>query len=156
MADLLECVIQIKGLADTPRRLAATRAQVPEDRWRVRPAPGGWAPIEVLAHLADLELVFGARLRAMLTVDCPALQQVDGARLAARAHYLDWPVAATLDRFRRRREETIDLLDGCSAEDFGRCGLHPSRGSMTVADLVALMLAHDTDHVGQIRNRLGV
>jgi hypothetical protein len=27
---------------------------------------------------------------------------------------------------------------------------------MSVADLVALMLAHDTDHVGQIRQRLGL
>jgi hypothetical protein len=27
---------------------------------------------------------------------------------------------------------------------------------MTVADLVALMLAHDIDHVGQIRERLGL
>jgi hypothetical protein len=25
-----------------------------------------------------------------------------------------------------------------------------------VADLVAVMLAHDTDHVGQIRERLGI
>lgn len=156
MADLLECVIQIKGLADTPRRLVETAARVSEDRWRVRPAPGVWAPIEVLAHLADQELVHGARLRAMLTLDRPPLQQVDGGKLASRAHYLGWPLAVALDRFRRRREETVELLDGCSAEDLGRYGLHPSRGPMTVADLVAVMLAHDTDHVGQIRRRLGL
>ena len=155
MADLLECVIQIKGLADTLRRLAETAAGASEDRWHLRPAPGVWAPIEVLAHLADTELVCGARLRAMLTVDHPALQQVDGARLAARAHYLDWPLAVALDRFRCRREDTIELLGGCSAEELGRIGVHPSRGPMTVADLVAVMLAHDTDHVGQIRCRLG-
>lgn len=156
MADLLECVIQIKGLADTPRRLVETAARVPEDRWRLRPSPDVWAPVEVLAHLADLELVYGARLRAMLTLDRPSLQQVDGRQLASRARYLDWPLAMALDRFRRRREETVELLDRCSAEDLGRCGLHPSRGSMTVADLVAVMLAHDTDHVGQIRRRLGL
>lgn len=156
MADLLECVIQIKGLADTPRRLVETAARVPEDRWRLRPSPDVWAPVEVLAHLADLELVYGARLRAMLTLDRPSLQQVDGRQLASRARYLDWPLAMALDRFRRRREETVELLDRCSAEDLGRCGLHPSRGSMTVADLVAVMLAHDTDHVGQIRHRLGL
>jgi hypothetical protein len=34
--------------------------------------------------------------------------------------------------------------------------VHAVRGAMTVADLVATMLAHDTDHVAQIRLRLGV
>lgn len=156
MANLLECVIQIKGLADTPRRLLEAANRVSEDRWYLHPAPGVWAPIEVLAHLADLELVYGARLRAMLTLDHPLLQQVDGGQLASRAHDVDWPLAVALDRFRRRRKETVELLDGCSAEDLGRCGFHPSRGSMTVADLVAVMLAHDTDHVAQIRRRLGL
>ena len=156
VADLLECVIQIKGLAETAPRLAVLAGQAPEPRWRVQPAPGVWAPLEVLAHLADIEVVFGARLRAMLTIDGPPLQKVDGARLATRARYLDWPLAVALDRFRRRRDDNLELLDACSAEEIGRVGLHPARGPVTVADMVALMLAHDTDHLGQIRDRLGL
>jgi hypothetical protein len=155
VADLLECVIQIKSLEETAPRLAAMVEQVPEPRWRIRPAPGVWAPLEVLGHLADIELVAGARLRAVLTLDGPPLQKVDGARLAVRARYLDWPVAAALDRFRRRRQDNLELLDTCSAEELGRVGIHPSRGRLTVADMVAWMLAHDTDHLGQIRSRLG-
>jgi hypothetical protein len=156
MADLLECVIQIKGLAETPPRLAALADGADERRWRDRPSPGVWAPIEVLAHLADFELIAGARLCAMLTLDDPPLHSFDGAKLAERAGYLDWPLAGTLQRFRRRRAETVELLDRCSAEDLGKTGIHPSRGRITVADLVAVMLAHDADHVGQIRTRLGL
>ncbi len=156
MADLLECVIQIKGLAETPPRLAAMVGRTDESRWRERPSPGVWAPVEVLGHLADFELIAGARLRGMLTMDDPPLQAFDGARLAERARYLDWPRDATLDRFRRRRIETVELLGRCSAEDLGRTGVHPARGRLTVADLVAVMLAHDADHVGQIRTRLGL
>ena len=156
MADLLECVIQIKGLAETAPRLAALGERASADRWRTRPAPDVWAPLEVLGHLADLELVFGARLRAILTVDQPLLQEVDQVRLAIRAGYLGWPVTAALDRFRRRRAENLELLETCTAEDLERRGLHPQRGRITVADMVAVMLAHDTDHVGQIRERLGL
>jgi uncharacterized damage-inducible protein DinB len=156
VADLLECVIQIKGLAETTPRLERMAKGVAEDRWRMRPSSGAWAPIEVLGHLADLELVFGARLRAMLSVDEPALQQVDEARLAERARYLDWPLPTALGRFERRRGENLELLETCSAEDLGRTGIHPSRGRLTIADMVAVMLAHDTDHVGQIRSRLGL
>jgi hypothetical protein len=156
VADLLECVIQIKGLAETAPRLEKMAEGVAEDRWRRRPSPEAWAPIEVLGHLADLELVFGARLRAMVSLDGPALQQVNGARLAEQARYIDWPLRTALERFGRRRRENIELLETCSAEDLGRTGIHPSRGRLTVADMVAVMLAHDTDHVGQIRSRLGV
>lgn len=156
VADLLECVIQIKGLAETAPRLDALAGRAGEDRWRVRPSPAVWAPIEVLGHLADVELMMGARLRAMLTVDEPALQKIDGARLAGRARYIDWPLAGALDRFRRRRHENLELLETCSAEELGRVGIHPSRGRLTIADLVAVMLAHDADHVGQIRSRLGL
>jgi uncharacterized damage-inducible protein DinB len=61
-----------------------------------------------------------------------------------------------LERFRNRRGETIELLASCSAEDLERVGLHPLRREVTIADLVAIMLAHDTDHIGQMRERLGL
>jgi uncharacterized damage-inducible protein DinB len=156
VADLLECVIQMKGLAETAGRLAKMAEAADEPRWRMRPSPGVWAPIEVLGHLADFELILGARLRAMLTLDEPALQAYDGARLAERARYLDWPVARALEEFCRRRRENLELLETCSAEDLGRTGIHPTRGRLTVADVVAVVLAHDTDHQGQIRDRLGL
>jgi hypothetical protein len=146
----------MKGLAEAPGRLANMGEAAAEPRWRTRPSPGVWAPIEVLGHLADFELILGARLRAMLTLDEPVLQQIDGARLAERCRYLDWPLARALERFERRRRENLELLETCSAEDLGRTGMHPTRGRLTVADVVAVVLAHDTDHLGQIRVRLGL
>lgn len=156
MADLLECLLQIKALHETPRRLREAAERASAAAWNVRPAPGVWTPLEVAAHLADLELVFGVRLRQILTVDRPFLQPLDPDALAVRAGYAGWPLAVALERFARRRAETLELLDGCSAIDLERPGLHPRRGTMTVADTVALMLAHDIDHLGQIRERLGL
>jgi hypothetical protein len=156
VADLLECVIQMKGLAESAGRLVRMARDAAEPRWRVRPSPGVWAPIEVLGHLGDFEVIVGARLRAMLTLDEPPLQQIDGARLAERARYIDWPLARALERFERRRRENLELLETCSAEDLGRRGVHPPRGRLTVADVVAVVLAHDTDHLGQIRSRLAL
>jgi uncharacterized damage-inducible protein DinB len=154
MADLLECLIQIKALHETVPRLERLLADAPARRWRSRPAPDVWAPLEVLAHLADAELFFGARLRLILTGDRPFLQPFDQDRLAARARYQEWSPQAALERFRARRRENLELLDTCSADDLGRIGIHPARGETTLADLVALLLAHDTDHLGQIRERL--
>jgi uncharacterized damage-inducible protein DinB len=156
MADLLECVLQIKALAETLHRVEELLRDAPPGRWVARPRPGTWAPVEVLAHLADSELFHGARLRLMITGERPFLQPFEGAALAERARYLEWPPHLALERFRTRRAETLDLLSSCSAEDLARVGVHPVRGEMSVADLVALMLAHDTDHVAQMRERLGL
>jgi uncharacterized damage-inducible protein DinB len=152
---ILECLVQIRGLRETPQRLAALHRETPEASWGRRPAPEVWAPVEVVAHLADSELFFGVRLRLMLATERPALPRFDfGAALAARAGYLAWPAGAALERFRARREENLELLDACSAADLGRLGVHPERGPITVSDLVALMMAHDTEHAGQLRARL--
>lgn len=156
MADLLECLLQIKALRETPNRVAALVHDAPAEAWARRPAEDVWAPVEVLAHLADLELVFGVRLRLMLTSVRPTLPRFDQDALAARAHHIAWEPELALEHFRVRRDESLELLDGCRAAELERTGLHPTRGEMTIADMVALMLAHDTDHVGQIRQRLGL
>lgn len=155
MADLLECLVQIKALAETPRRLRRWAQEAPGEAWRHRPAAEVWAPVEVLAHLADAELFFATRLRLVLTNERPTLEGWDQNALAARSHYLAWPLERALERFCERREGNLEILATCDAGDLARVGVHRTRGPMTVADLVAHTLAHDTAHLGQIRTRLG-
>ncbi|MGV8041739.1 MAG: DinB family protein [Thermoanaerobaculaceae bacterium] len=156
MADLLECLLQLKALADTPGRFAELAPRVERSRWYRRPAWGVWAPVEVLAHLADAELFHGTRVRLVLTSERPAFTPYDQTALAARAGYLAWPVEVALERFTVRRRDNLELLESCDASELGRVGLHPVRGEMTIADIVALLLAHDIDHLGQVRQRLGL
>jgi hypothetical protein len=154
MADLLECVIQIKALGETIPRLDELLRRHPMPLWLERPGEDVWSPAEVAAHLADSELFFGVWLRLILTAEEPHLDGFDESRLARRAAYRDWPPLLALSRLRTRRLENLELFEGCSAEELGRSGRHPRRGIVTVADLVALTLAHDTAHIGQIRDRL--
>lgn len=156
MADLLECLLQLKALADTPGRFTQLASRGERSRWYQRPASGVWAPVEVLAHLADAELFYGTRVRLVLTAERPPFTPYDQAALAARAGYLVWPVEVALERFFVRRRDNLELLESCTASELGRVGLHPVRGEMTIADIVALLLAHDIDHLGQVRLRLGL
>jgi hypothetical protein len=146
---LLECLIQVKGLADTPRRLAvraaarlAQSASPVEAERRVR---------EVAARLAEAELVFRDCLSMMLSVDRPALPALPDPH-AVPAATLSASVARAV--FAARRADTVQVLDQCSAEQLNRIGIEPSRGPMIVADLVAVMLAHDTDSLGDLVARL--
>ena len=57
-----------------------------------------------------------------------------------------------LDEFTRLRSEKIAELRGLrlQPQDFGRRGLHPSLGVVTLAQLLATWAAHDLTHLHQI------
>ena len=145
MADLLECLIQIKGVADTPRRLAARVARLAATP--AAPADTERRVREVASRLVAAELVYSDCLSRMLAEDRPALQALP-VPAAAPGRFAS--SAEAIAEFARRREECVRILDRCSAAQLNRVGIAPSRGRMTVADLVALMLAHDTDCLGEL------
>jgi hypothetical protein len=151
MADLLECLIQVKGLADTPRRLAQRAAEYAA-------SPGSQAGaaavhVEVARRLLAAETRFRRALSLMLARDRPALETLPGDGGAESASAGDGrgdSFDACRQAFEAERAETLRLLDACSADQLNRKGIDPLRGAMTVADLVAAMLAHDTDRLGDL------
>jgi DinB superfamily len=154
MADLLECLLQIKGLRDTAARVASLVATAAADRWEAHPGSDVPGAVELLARLADLELLYGGWLRQMVGSDRPVLPLIEEQAIAALARFRRWTAADALARFLRRREDNLELLDRCSAEDLARVGTHPVRRQLTVADVVATMLASDFDRIAGIRRAM--
>jgi hypothetical protein len=145
VADLLECLIQIKGVADTPRRLAQRVADAldtsPSREVAERHAR------QVTWRLLAAEQRFHDSLSLMLSRDRPTVFQLAVCETPGD------PLGSLGDcqeQFAARRAETVRALDMCSADQLNRIGIEPSRGPMTVADLVAVMLAHDTDRLGEL------
>ena len=56
----------IKLQAAAPARLTSLLKGLSPAKARKRPAPGKWSIAEIVAHLADTELVGGYRMRAIL------------------------------------------------------------------------------------------
>ena len=54
-------------LAATPGEIARLILAVGPDKENTPPAPGKWSAAEIVAHLADCELVFAFRLRQTLS-----------------------------------------------------------------------------------------
>jgi hypothetical protein len=155
MADLLECVLQIKGLRGTIDRLDAVLEAVEPARWERAASPGAPTATALLARLSELEAVHGACLRLMLAVPRPLLPAVEEEALLTLGRYRQWSAAEANRRFRARRLDNLEILERCSSEELARTGVHPQRRVITVADLVAIMLATDVEHVGEIRRCLG-
>jgi hypothetical protein len=73
----------VKTMRATPVVLRALVEGVDDARLRRRPAPGEWAIIEVVGHLADTEERALARVRRMLADQDPELEPFDQEALAS-------------------------------------------------------------------------
>src|ERR1700721_489732 len=70
-------------LAATPGEVGRLIQAIGAEKVSLPPAPGKWSPAEIVAHLADCELVFGFRLRQTLAEDAPVIQPFDQDKWAA-------------------------------------------------------------------------
>jgi len=147
---------RLARLASMPGQVAGVLGERSERALAHRPAPGAWAPVEIVCHLRDTEETFGARVEAILAMDEPALPEAGPAdRWAAERQYLRHDGALALAHFRRRRGESLETLMALSPSDWQRGGEHPARGRLSIDMLVALMAWHDDNHLQQLTRAVG-
>lgn len=122
-----------------------------------RPDGKNWAAKEALCHLRDTEELFQGRVQLILEMDEPKMPSVDPTtpdRWAEERQYLRCDATEALAAFRKRREETLATLGKLTPEQRKRAGIHPTRGRMTVEDVVTLMTWHDDNHLDQLARAL--
>lgn len=118
-------------------------------------APGKWSVVQVIQHLADSELVFGFRIRMILTADRPPLQGFDQDLWARELGYKDAQLDMALDQLRGLRIPNLRLVKSLSVRQLDRVGIHSERGPESASHLLKLMAAHDLVHRRQIERILG-
>jgi hypothetical protein len=135
-------------LAETPGAISALLEKMGPGRAFEAPAPGKWSAGEIVAHLADCELVFGFRLRQTLAEDNPTVQPFDQDKWSANYKGIEPGVAfATFEAFRRWNLRLLEVSMPTAAE---RKVTHPERGTMTFQTIVETMAGHDRNHLGQL------
>src|SRR5262245_48337554 len=102
-------------LRATPDALRRAVADLSPERLRAAEAPGKWSVGQVVRHLADAEIVWGWRLRLVLSQDRPAITGYDQDAWAERLHYDAAPVGEALDEFALLRRTHVRLLTAVSA-----------------------------------------
>src|SRR6266436_4495351 len=61
----------------SPKQVAAAVSGLPDKVLRYKPAPDKWCILEILGHLADVEIVYAYRLRQMLADKKPVIAPMD-------------------------------------------------------------------------------
>jgi uncharacterized damage-inducible protein DinB len=137
-------------LQDTPGALRKAISGLSESQMATPETTGKWSIRQVLRHLADSELVWGYRLRLVLSQDRPPLTGFDQDRWAERLHYDEADVATALEEFALLRRGNLKLLDRATPDDLERVGVHTERGEESVEHMIRLYAGHDLLHLRQI------
>ena len=131
-------------------RLADAVRDLSEAQLSQLEGPGRWSVADVVAHLADLELVYAVRIRTIVAgageTPLPALDQ---NAWVERVHRRE-PVNELLEQFGYLRRINLIFIARLNEEELSRSGIHPQYGPLTVAGAAARMERHDLKHLAQI------
>ena len=134
-----------------PELLAVVLTGVFGDEEDFVPAPGKWSPRQIIAHVADAELVAAHRFRQMLAEDQPSLIAFDQDKWTQNLDYARRKPKQSLETFRRIRAENYELLKELPPAAFERSGNHSERGKLSVRDLLEGMAQHAESHARQLQ-----
>jgi len=140
--------------AATPKKLERLIKGVPTARLRKRPAPDKWSVAELLAHLADAEMVGGFRMRFILGAPGAPIVAFDQDSWVTAGHYAKRDPRKSLEQFRAIREANLALLKLLTPEQWKHYGMHSERGQETIEHIVRMFAGHDLNHMKQIEEIL--
>jgi hypothetical protein len=144
----------IKVQSSTNKKLERLTKGVSGAKLRKRPAPEKWSVAEILAHLADVEIVIGWRMRSILGDPGTAVQAYDQNKWVVAAHYEKRDPRKSIEIHRCLREANLALLKSLSPEQWKHHGQHAERGQESIEHIVRMMAGHDINHLHQIERIL--
>ena len=121
---------------------------------RKRPAPDKWSVVEILAHLADAEIVVSWRMRSILGAPGTPIQAYDQDSWVVAGHYHKRNPHESLEQFRLFREANLALLKTLTPDQWKHHGIHAERGEESIERIVQLIAGHDINHLEQVERIL--
>lgn len=144
----------VKVLGKTARALGRLLGRTPRPLFGRRPKPGEWSPVEVLAHLADVEVASAFRIRKIVSEPRPVLTPFDQEAWATALRYRRRDPRDLVRTFRAVRESNLSILRSLAPAQRRRVGVHSEYGPIRLDQLAAHLADHDLNHLNQIRTTL--
>ena len=144
----------IKLQSATPRKLDRLIKGVPTAKFRKRLVPDKWSVAEILAHLADVEIVVGWRMRSILGSPGTPIQAFDQDAWVTAGHYEKRDPRKALAQHRVAREANLDLLKSLTPDQWKHFGMHSERGQESIEHIARMIAGHDVNHLQQIERIL--
>ncbi|MBK9064593.1 MAG: DinB family protein [Acidobacteria bacterium] len=140
----------VAAMAEAPDLLRRLVRGLSEKQLATKPAPGKWSIREIVAHLADNEVILGSRYRFIAAMDRPPLPGFDQDAFVANLGVNRATAADLLDDFAMARAVNIGLLERVGDAAWDRVGIHAERGEESLGRLVTMYAGHDRIHLVQV------
>lgn len=140
--------------AEAPDVLAALIKDLSAEQIDRQPAPGKWSIRQIVAHLADDELVGAYRIRLILSAPGTVIQAFDQDVWARTGRYATCDIDESLELYRSLRQANLKLLNSLTDEEWDMFGVHAERGVESVRDIAMYFAGHDINHFRQIESIL--
>jgi hypothetical protein len=138
-------------MAAAPKKLEGLIKGVSTSKMRRKPAPGKWSISEIVAHLADTELVGGYRIRTILGAPGGPIQAFDQDVWAANMEYQKRDAKKSLELYRALRLANLALLKSLTPQQWKQYGMHAERGQESIETIVRMFAGHDINHREQVK-----
>jgi DinB family protein len=135
----------------SPKQIAAAVSRLPDKTLRYKPAPDKWCILEILAHLADIEILYSHRIRQMLADKKPVIAPIDQDDWARNLGYMSESAPELVALYGLNRHHTLQLLRRIQLADLDKTAFHPElQKNVNVAEYVQRLSAHGANHLQQI------
>lgn len=141
-----------------PKLLRDAVAGMTREQLTARPVAGKWSTLEVVAHLADFEPVYGDRMKRILAEDEPTLFGGDPDRFAAKLAYHARDLETELCLIECVRQQMAAILRTVPEADFQRVGRHSEAGPLSLRTFLERITNHIPHHlpfIAEKRKALG-
>ena len=150
MLNLLNGQEPIPVMEETTVKLEMFLLQMTQADFDRSNAKGKWSARQILAHLADVELIYGYRFRQAVSEERHVVQMVDQLGWAKPYRRLDPSLA--VDAFRALRVWNLSLLSTFDLQDWLKEVHHPERGKEDIDLMLRIWAAHDLNHLVQLES----
>jgi hypothetical protein len=138
----------VSMLEKTPDLLETLLRDLPQELLQWKPAADRWSISEVLAHIVEIEQLYGQRTRRMVLDDSPVLPpfltaEGGGQLKRKQAH-------EHLERFLGLRRAFVFYLRSIPSNAASRTGRHHELGTITISQMLHELANHDLGHIRQI------
>src|SRR5580700_2862319 len=140
----------LKVQRETPKKLAGLIRGLSRKQLTRKPAPGKWSISEILAHLADTEIVVAWRLRHILGNNGAPIQAYDQSVWAETFDYAHRDAKESLEFFQVVRAHNLAMLKALPKGLWDNYGIHQERGKESIPQIVRIYAGHDLNHLGQM------
>jgi uncharacterized damage-inducible protein DinB len=136
-----------------PDLLRQVVAGMEQEQFDARPVPGKWSTREVVAHIADFEVVYADRMKRVIAEEQPTFFGGDPDRFANRLDYAGRNIAEELELIAAVRRQVAGILRSLPADGFQRTGNHSEDGPMSLEQLLRNITNHIPHHVRFIEEK---